>query len=139
MTVSDAFQASLKRVLAAKATVMRDDATELPDEGQVSLVFEGGAVLHADFWRLILNDRQSVSSFDHNQRYGLPEPVDAVAELSKALHDKLVEDARLDAVTGDLYFEFAGNIRLQILNFTAYEVWTMTFPDGTVEYSNYNR
>jgi len=30
-----------------------------------------------------------------------------------------------------------GDLKLQILNFTGYEIWEIRFPDGTGEYSNY--
>jgi len=44
---------------------------------------------------------------------------------------------RLDKETGDLLFQFADGIHVQVFNFTGYEVWEIHFPDGTGEYSNY--
>jgi hypothetical protein len=38
-----------------------------------------------------------------------------------------------------LVFDFDGGIALQVFNFTGYEIWEMHFPDGAVEYSNYNK
>ncbi len=67
----------------------------------------------------------------------MPAPIDAVATLRETLQDKLVTSASLDHKTGDLLFEFAGNITLQVFNFTGYEIWHFSFPDGTGEYSNY--
>jgi len=67
----------------------------------------------------------------------LPAPIDAVKRLHEILQDKLVTNAFLDYKTGDLFFEFAENISLQVLNFTGYEIWEISFPDGTGEYSNY--
>jgi hypothetical protein len=57
--------------------------------------------------------------------------------LEKILNGKLVTSASADFETGDLRFEFSSNLKLQVFNFTGYEVWEMNFPDGTVEYSNY--
>ena len=39
--------------------------------------------------------------------------------------------------TGDLLFQFADNIKLEVFNFTGYEAWEINSPDGTCEYSNY--
>lgn len=52
------------------------------------------------------------------------------------LQDKLVTNA-VHHTTGDLLFEFAENITLQVLNFTSYEIREIHFPNGTGEYSNY--
>lgn len=39
--------------------------------------------LSAQFWRLIKNGKPLVSIFDHRQKYGLPEPIDAIHVLEK--------------------------------------------------------
>ena len=67
----------------------------------------------------------------------MPAPIDAIKSLCEMLQDKLVTNAVLDHTTGDLLFEFAGSITLQVLNFTSYEIWEIHFPNGTGEYSNY--
>jgi hypothetical protein len=78
-----------------------------------------------------------LSSFDHGQQYGLPAKIDAFSQLEQLLHDKRVTDVLLEARTGDLLFEFAGDLELRVFNFTGYEVWEIHFPDGTGEYSPY--
>jgi hypothetical protein len=93
-----------------------------------------GEELYADYWR---NGKAGISSFDHQQQYGLPAPLDAIRELQEVIQRKSVIDARLDGETGDLIFNFNGNIKLQIFNFTGYEVWEISFSNGSVEYSNY--
>jgi hypothetical protein len=85
----------------------------------------------------VIDGKADISSFDHHQKYGLPAPIDAVVSLREALHNKPVTNAVLDSKTGDLHFEFAENITLQVFNFTSYEIWHIRFPDGTGEYSNY--
>jgi hypothetical protein len=102
-----------------------------------SIGFADGTKLDAQFWRLIMGGRPFVSIFDHRQRYGLPAPVDAIGMLRKELVGKLIEDATMDDVTGDLHFRFHGDVRLQVFNFTAFEIWDVKFPDGTGELSNY--
>ena len=58
-------------------------------------------------------------------------------DLRNELQDKQILKAGPDEETGDLLFEFADRLKLQVLNFTGYEVWEISFPDGTGEYSNY--
>jgi hypothetical protein len=107
-----------------------------PGEASVALLFTNGSKLRAVYWRVTKDGKAGISSFDHQQQYGLPGPIDAIEKLQEELQHKTVTDAQLDKETGDLLFQFAGNIKLQVLNFTAYEIWEINFPDGTVEYSN---
>ncbi|HEY6413014.1 MAG TPA: hypothetical protein VIX42_04975 [Edaphobacter sp.] len=108
-----------------------------PEPGQASLglLFANGTKLRAEYWRLINDGKAGRSSFDHQQRYGLPAPIDAIRELQEHIQGKLVTDAQLDRETGDLVFQFGGNIKLQVFNFTGYEVWEINFPNSSVEYS----
>ena len=77
----------------------------------------------------------AVSSFDHDQKYGLPAPIDAFKELEEQLEGRRVTDAFLDARTGDLLFHFEEDVEFCVFNFTGYEVWEIHFPNGTGEYS----
>jgi hypothetical protein len=122
-------------------TVQVTNNDTYPEEGMASVLmkFSDGTTLRTDYWRLIKNNRQLLSSFDHQQQYGLPEPIDAKAELQNELRDLSVSEARLDQETGDLSFQFGDHCNLQVLNFTGYEIWEITFPDGSREFSNYNR
>ena len=105
-------------------------------EASVAILFSNGTKLRADYWRL-LGTRSRLSSFDHHHKYGLPAPIDAIAELGKALENSKVVAATLDAETADLLFVFDNGCKLQVLTVTGYEIWEIAFPDGTGEYSNY--
>jgi hypothetical protein len=105
----------------------------------VQIIFAGGASLKADYWRLMQGGKALISSFDHNQKYGLPEPVNAIEELRTVLNGKNLTNCEIDRETGDLYFRFSDSVRLHIFNVSSYEVWEVTFPNGTSEYSNYNK
>ena len=105
----------------------------------IQLFFTNGTKIEAEYWRLVIEGKTCISSFDHQQKYGLPAPIDAVNILRETLQDKLVRSAFLDHKTGDLRFEFAGDITLQVFSPTSYEDWTIIFPDGTGEYSNHVR
>jgi hypothetical protein len=106
------------------------------ESASVRLLFADGSKLQADYWRIIKGGKARISSFDHQQQYGLPAPLDAIMEAQKELRDKTVTDVHLDAETGDLLFQFTEGVKFQAFNFTGYEVWDISFPDGTVEYSN---
>lgn len=110
-----------------------------PEAGQASVVltFSEGTELRGDYWRMIKNGEVFISSFDHNQKYGLPAAIDAISELKNTLQEKLLTEARHDKETGDLLIEFTGDVKLPVLNFTGYEIWEIHFPDGVGEYSNY--
>jgi len=67
----------------------------------------------------------------------LPAAIDAIEYLQTELDGQIVSDVQLDKETGDLNFRFAKNIKLQVLNLSGYEVWTISFCYGGGEYSNY--
>jgi hypothetical protein len=133
------FAASLSTLTGIAVKV--SDTEEFPEPGAASvrLRFEDGSMLRADYWRLFVDGKAGVSSFDHQQKYGLPQPIDSALYLQQALEGKRVADARLDAKSGDLLFCFDGEIELQVINVTGYEVWEFSCSDGTGEYSNHVR
>jgi hypothetical protein len=101
-----------------------------------SIQFTGGTTLRAQFWRLTKGG-PLVSIFDHRQRYGLLEPIDAFRVMRDELVGKEVLDAVMDKTTGDLRFRFDDVVDLEVFNFTAFEIWEVRFPDGTMELSNF--
>jgi hypothetical protein len=131
------FTDSLTKLKASSVTVLGANAYHEPGMATVQLLFSEGAKLRADYWRVIRDRKEIVSSFDHQQKYGLPAPRDAIKELQKELRNKTVTEAHLDKETGDLLFRFNEEIKLQIFGFSGYEVWEISFSDGTGEYSNY--
>ena len=99
--------------------------------------FSDGTRLRGQFWRLTKAGGPLVSIFDHRRRYGMPAPVDALHIIHDELAGKQVLDASMDETTGDLRFQFEGEVGLEVFNFTAFEIWELRFPDGTGELSNY--
>ena len=118
-------------------TVRVSAANYYPEPGAASvhLLFADGSNLRAAYWRVTQDGKASMSSFDHWQQYGLPERIDVIAELQAQLQDKTVIDARADGETGDLLFQFGGNVKFQVFNFSSYEVWEIHFANGSGEYS----
>jgi hypothetical protein len=131
------FDNSLLAVIGGTVNVTEGNGYPEPGQASIRIEFSNGAVLTAEFWRVVKAGRAGISSFDHGQIYGLPETINAIALLRESLHDTSVIKANLQPQTGDLVFEFANEISLQVFNFTGYEIWEMRFPDGTGEYSNY--
>ncbi len=113
-----------------------DDHSEM-GQATVEITFSDGTVLTASYWRLVKDGQAAMSSFDDKQKYGLPAPLDAVGELEKLLSDTSFIAMTIDSETGDLLLDFANRSKLQIFNFTGYEVWIVSFPDGTEMYSTY--
>jgi hypothetical protein len=133
------FQRSLSELKGATARVSNSGAYPEPGAASVLLLFNEGSRLRADYWRIVKDENAGVSSFDHDQQYGLPAPVDAFKQLEEQVEGKPVVDAIFDARTGDLLFRFEENVEFRVFNFTSYEVWDIQFPDGTGEYSPYAR
>jgi len=102
-----------------------------------TILFTDNTRLAAQFWRLRKAGKPLVSIFDHRQRYGLPAPVDAPRMAHDELQGREVLEAAMDGTTGDLLFRFDGDLSLEVFNFTAFEIWELTFADGTSELSNY--
>jgi len=102
-----------------------------------SIGFADGTKVEAQFWRLSKEKRPLLSIFDHRRQYGLPTPIDAVEVLRGELVGKKISEAAMDGATGDLRFGFEGGASLEIFNFTAYEIWSVTFADGSGQLSNY--
>lgn len=129
-----------KSLLNLKNSSVHVSATnEFSDPGMawIQLRFSDASKLRASYWRVTKVGKAGLSSFDHQQQYGLPAPIDAIKGLQELLEDKIVIDVHLDRETGDLLFQFADNIKLQVFNFTGYEVWEISFATGGGEYSNY--
>lgn len=105
------------------------------ENNQVSIVFSNKTEVVASYWRAVSAGIR-ISSFDQNQKYGLAKEIKAVEELSKIISGETITDATLEEDTGDIELVM-GAKKLQIFNFTGYEVWEISFPDGTGEYSNY--
>ena len=62
----------------------------------IELFFANGTRLEAEYWRLVVDGKAGISSFDHEQKYGLPAPIDAVVTLREAIQNNLVTNAILD-------------------------------------------
>lgn len=128
----------LPRLSGKAVRVLQDTPyTDEPGFTPVHLAFSDGSRLIAGYWRLIGDGHAKLSSFDHEQKYGLPAPIDAKRELRDALENRTCVEAILDTRTGDLALAFDGGTRFQVFNFTGYEVWELTFPGIGTAYSTY--
>lgn len=62
------------------------DTNCFPEAGaaSVELLISTGSHLRAEYWRLARDGKAKISSFDHQQQYGLPAPLDAIKELRRS-------------------------------------------------------
>lgn len=135
--MSTSINASLRKLTGCSVVVSDVDAYKEPGTATVQLLFSDGSRLRAEYWRLIIDGKERVSSFDDRQKYGLTAPINARRVLKKELQGKTVEAVRLDKETADLVFEFSGNLKLQVFGFTGYEMWEISISRGGGGYSNY--
>ena len=80
-------------------------------------------------WRILSGAKILLSSEDHRQKYGLPAPIDAVADARNLLDGKLVREFAVHPGTSDILVSFTDGISLQIITFaTGYECWQLQRP-----------
>jgi hypothetical protein len=137
--MTDSVEQSLAGLRNAGIAVAADNIPDAEGTAAVVVTFSDGTVLKANYWRLIQDGRAQLSSFDHQKKYGLPAPIDAKEQLSRLLEGKICNNVKFDGETADLVLLVGETTKLQVFNFTAYEIWEIQFPDGTGEYSNYSR
>jgi Family of unknown function (DUF6188) len=92
------------------------------------VTFDGGASLVIQcLWRLIEDRRIRFTSQDEGQKFGLPAPVDAAAEVARRLTGSIVEAVELQDGTLDLHIRFTDGHELQIIpDSSGYEAWSLT-------------
>ena len=107
------------------------DSSAAPD--QWVLRFDSGCMLNAEgTWRIICSGRIVATSKDHQQLFGLSEPVDAAEQMHQAIAASRVTTVSYDRVTGDLRIDFENGARFEVLTDSGgYESWTLSRPDGT--------
>jgi hypothetical protein len=120
-------------------TVRTSNPERFPEPGiaPIELHFSDGSRMRTDYWRIICDGNARVTSFDHQQKYGLPAPIDAFAQMAEVLDGRTLREAKWNARTGDVVLSFESNVEMQLFNFTGYEDWEIHFSNGTGEYSNY--
>jgi hypothetical protein len=133
------FERSLSELKGASVNVSKSGYYPEPGTASVELLFSDGSRLRADYWRVVKSGNVGLSSFDHDQQYGLPTKIDAYYQLEQELKGRCVTNALLEAETGDLLFRFDGDLEYRAFNFTGYEVWEIHFKNGRGEYSPYAR
>jgi hypothetical protein len=94
--------------------------------------FSGGGVLCAECpWRIIAHGGIALGSLDHQQKFGLPEPVDAARKALNLLAAQQITETRIHPQTCDLVVEFSAGARLELFNDSSgYEGWTLSSPEG---------
>lgn len=101
------------------------------DEFSWSFSFANGAtVTTPSIWRALTDHGIAITSKDHLQQFGLPEPVDAAHRAASVLLGE-VTSAVLMPITGDLRISFSSGSCLELLNTSAgYEGWHLVLRAG---------
>jgi hypothetical protein len=82
-------------------------------------------------WRILKASAIAVSSEDHLQKYGLPEPIDVVAQARALLSAGHISEVTLSDGTLDLSFAFSNGLILQLIPFfTGYDCWLIRSASG---------
>ena len=84
-------------------------------------------------WRIVANGGIAFGRNDHNQKFGLPEPVNGMALVESLLCSSDISTACADDETGDLTIVCSDGVRLELFNDSSgYEGWQMNCSDGSV-------
>jgi len=82
-----------------------------------------GSVTIESFWRITLDHRVVLCSFDDGKKFDLPEHVDAAQAAKELIFDEVVQAVRVND-NGDLIVSFENEANLEILiNSRMYESW----------------
>ncbi|MEZ5680626.1 MAG: hypothetical protein R3E14_04945 [Erythrobacter sp.] len=114
----------VRSLLIGKALIAHEN------EGQWNLVSDGEVYVYTMFWRLVGSNHILVTSEDHQQQFGLPQPIDAAAKFNDALAMARVTGVDVSPVTGDLLISFP-NYRLEVITCSmGYETWSIGRQDS---------
>ena len=92
----------------------------------------GGVISVECHWRILDQGHIAVSDEDHQQQFGLPEPIDAAEVASGLLSPQSVTAVEVREGTADLLISFTQDKQLQIMPFSSgYESWQIQDPFGT--------
>ena len=92
---------------------------------------EGWSLRIACPWRIVAGGRIAVAHSDHEQQFGLPEPVDAPSNAMSLLSGQLIMSADIRPETNDLSLQFENGSRLEaFVDSSGYECWELSGPDG---------
>lgn len=81
-------------------------------------------------WRILAGDKIALGDCDHAQQFGLPAPLNGIAESERLLANRPVRAVSIRKDTGDLTIAFDGATTLEIFNNSSgYEGWRVVI-DG---------
>jgi hypothetical protein len=106
-------------------------SVELVVEGMWQFCFAAGDLLVECPWKAIEAGSVVLASGDHQQKYGLPEPIDAPSRIRELLKDRVVEGVEVDSATSDLSLTFTRDFRFEVFNDSSgYEGWKYSDDHG---------
>jgi hypothetical protein len=101
------------------------------DEGQnwyFSFEGSGSIAVHCP-WRLLIKNIIQSSSDDHEQQFGLPEPINSAMKATKLLTGHPIRKVEVREGTLDFVISFTGEMSLEIIPLSSgYESWHVVDP-----------
>jgi hypothetical protein len=94
-------------MLASLQGASLENVPDLEAAGVWRFGFTSGWLTVECAWRAVSTGRIVLGSEDHGQKFGLPEPVDAVSRVLALLGKKTVVGVEIDSLTSDLSIQFA--------------------------------
>jgi hypothetical protein len=111
-------------MLASLRGAAVNNVPDLEAEGMWHFGFTTGWLMVGCPWRAVSVGVIVLGSVDHDQKFGLPKPVDAVSQIMALLAGRTVDSLHIDSVTSDLTIQFTGDLRFDIFNNSSgYEGW----------------
>jgi hypothetical protein len=105
--------------------------TYAPDSPDWRFIFEDGTRVDASCpWRILKDREIALGRGDHNQKFGLPQPLDG-RETALRLLSGTITKVTIDEVTSDLFLEFDQDTQLELFNSSSgYEGWECLCKSG---------
>lgn len=125
----------LRKINSLSSSLIQKVSEESNTSTAAILNLSSGATIYGAYWRL-LSTARNISSFDHRQKYGLNTPINAIDSLREVILNKKIISTSLDPQTGDLEIKSEA-FKLQIFNFSGYEVWEVKLPNDETVLSNH--
>lgn len=111
---------------------------EANESADIRIEFEESYYIFIGPWRIFGKDFR-LSESDHNQKYGLPQPINAYEEFKKVVYEGLLATmVYINRHTGDLNVVLENGKTLQCLNLTGNEDWELGTKEGE-KFSNYHK
>jgi hypothetical protein len=119
----------MKKTLEGKCL----QSVDIPAQGVWSFSFGDSGLTITSPWRICASGTIAISGYDHQQKFGLPEPLDSAKEAFGLVSKSAVRQVKIDSETADLEIEFENGHRLQVFHESSgHEGWNIASKKGVM-------